>query len=155
MNQTIEPKLPRTIQVPGDSVPGGIPGRITGLTILLAAALLLMSGCPAPAALRAGTAKSNITTNGCGDVHDSLYVRALVLESGPLRVAILSRDVIAIGGIYGTLTEIGHALQSGIPVIGLNTWVISRNGREDGSIIPARTPTEAVEKALDLARAGE
>ena len=60
--------------------------------------------------------------------------------------------VIAISGSYGTLTEIGHALQSGIPVIGLNTWVISRNGREDSSIIPAKTPAEAVEKALELAR---
>jgi len=60
--------------------------------------------------------------------------------------------VIAIGGSYGTLTEIGHALQSGIPVIGLNTWVISRNGREDSSIIPAKTPAEAVRKALELAR---
>ena len=63
--------------------------------------------------------------------------------------------VIAVGGSYGTLTEIGHALQSGIPVIGLSTWVISRNGREDGSIIPARTPAEAVEKALELAGASE
>ncbi|MDD4985501.1 MAG: TIGR00725 family protein, partial [Dehalococcoidales bacterium] len=63
--------------------------------------------------------------------------------------------VIAIGGSYGTLTEIGHALQSGIPVVGLNTWVISRNGREDGSIIPAKTPGEAVEKALELAQTGE
>ena len=60
--------------------------------------------------------------------------------------------VIAIGGSYGTLTEIGHALQSGIPVIGLNTWVISRNGREGSSIIPAKTPAEAVRKALELAR---
>jgi uncharacterized protein (TIGR00725 family) len=63
--------------------------------------------------------------------------------------------VIAIGGSYGTLTEIGHALQSGIPVVGLNTWGISRNGREDGSIFPAKTPADAVEMALELAGAGE
>ena len=62
-----------------------------------------------------------------------------------------AQAVIAIGGSYGTLTEIGHALQSNIPVIGLNTWVISKNGQQDSSIIPAQNPAEAVKKALELA----
>jgi len=59
--------------------------------------------------------------------------------------------VIAIGGNYGTLSEISHALQNGIPVIGLNTWSLSRKGQQDDSIIPAQNPTEAVDKALELA----
>ncbi len=63
-----------------------------------------------------------------------------------------AQAVIAIGGSYGTLSEIGHALQSGIPVIGLNTWSLSRNGQQDNSIIPAQNPTEAVNKALNLTR---
>ena len=58
--------------------------------------------------------------------------------------------VIAIGGGYGTLSEIGHALRNGIPVIGLNTWSLSRNGQLDGSIIPAQNPIEAVDIALSL-----
>jgi uncharacterized protein (TIGR00725 family) len=62
-----------------------------------------------------------------------------------------AQAVIAIGGSYGTLSEISHALQNDIPVIGLNTWSLSRNGQEDKSIIPAQSPTEAVDKALDLA----
>ncbi len=62
-----------------------------------------------------------------------------------------AKAVIAIGGSYGTLSEIAHALQSGIPVIGLNTWSLSRNGQQDNSIIPAETATEAVNKALNLA----
>ena len=61
-----------------------------------------------------------------------------------------AQAVIAIGGSYGTLSEIGHALQSGIPVIGLNTWSLSRNGQQDNSIIPAQSPAEAVDKALEL-----
>ena len=61
-----------------------------------------------------------------------------------------AQAVIAIGGSYGTLSEIGHALQSGIPVIGLNTWSLSKNGKLDSSIIPAENPAEAVEKALEL-----
>ncbi len=59
-----------------------------------------------------------------------------------------AQAVIAIGGSYGTLSEISHALQSNIPVIGLNTWSLSRNGQPDNSIIPAQDPTEAVNKAL-------
>jgi len=61
-----------------------------------------------------------------------------------------AQAVIAIGGSYGTLSEIGHALQSGIPVIGLETWSLSKNGKLDSSIIPAENPAEAVEKALEL-----
>lgn len=62
-----------------------------------------------------------------------------------------AQAVIAIGGSYGTLSEIAHARQSDIPVIGLNTWALSIKGQPDNSIIPAQSPTEAVNKALELA----
>jgi uncharacterized protein (TIGR00725 family) len=61
-----------------------------------------------------------------------------------------SQAIIAIDGFYGTLTEIGYALQAGIPVIGLGTWSLSMNGRADNSIITANNPKEAVAKALEL-----
>jgi len=61
-----------------------------------------------------------------------------------------AQAVIAIDGSYGTLSEIGHALQSGIPVIGLNTWSLSINGQADNSIIPADNPKEAVKRAIEL-----
>jgi len=56
--------------------------------------------------------------------------------------------VIAIGGGYGTLSEIGHALRNGLPVVGLNTWSLSRNDQSDNSIILAQDPAEAVKKAI-------
>jgi uncharacterized protein (TIGR00725 family) len=62
-----------------------------------------------------------------------------------------AQAVIAIGGSYGTLTEIGYALQGSIPVIGLGTWTISRNGKQDKAVIPAESPAEAVRMALELA----
>ncbi|MBA7621518.1 hypothetical protein ES703_28882 [subsurface metagenome] len=62
-----------------------------------------------------------------------------------------AQAVIAISGSYGTLSEISHALQGGIPVIGLNTWALSKNDQQDDSIIPAQNATEAVTKALNLA----
>ena len=61
-----------------------------------------------------------------------------------------AQAVIAIDGSYGTLSEIAHALQSGIPVIGLNTWSLSIDGRADESIITADSPKEAVKKAIEL-----
>ncbi len=61
-----------------------------------------------------------------------------------------SQAIIAIDGSYGTLSEIGHALQNGIPVIGLNTWSLSIDGKVDDSIIPADSPKEAVNKAIAL-----
>ena len=62
------------------------------------------------------------------------------------------RAVIAVSGAYGTLSEIAHALGDGIPVIGLNTWSIAREGREDDGIIRAHSPIDAVDKAIEAAR---
>ncbi len=78
----------------------------------------------------------------------------IVTGIGYARNAIVVKSaqaIIAIDGNYGTLSEISHALQNGIPVIGLNTWALSKNGQPDNSIILAQSPTEAVDKALDLA----
>ena len=78
----------------------------------------------------------------------------IVTGIGYARNAIVVKSaqaVIAIGGSYGTLSEIAYALQYGIPVIGLNTWSFSRNGQQDDSIILAQNPADAVTKALNLA----
>ena len=59
-----------------------------------------------------------------------------------------SQAVIAIDGSYGTLTEIGYALQAGIPVIGLDTWALSIDGRAENNIILAKSAKDAVAKAI-------
>lgn len=61
-----------------------------------------------------------------------------------------SQAIIAIDGSYGTLTEIGYALQSGIPVIGLDTWTFSNKNQPDCQIINADSPEDAVELALSM-----
>ncbi len=68
-----------------------------------------------------------------------------------LIVAKSGQAVIAIGGGYGTLSEISFALKNGIPVIGLNTWAFSRNQEPDNSIVNAEDPVQAVALALELA----
>ena len=60
--------------------------------------------------------------------------------------------VIAVDGAYGTLSEIGHALAEGKTVIGLKTWQISQEEKnEQTTIVRAGTPREAVELALQAA----
>ena len=66
-----------------------------------------------------------------------------------------AQAVIAVGGSYGTLSEIAYALKSGIPVIGLNTWSLSRNGRQDDSIVRVQSAVQAVNKAISLAKRRE
>ncbi len=52
--------------------------------------------------------------------------------------------IIAIGGSFGTLSEIAFALRLKIPIIGLNTWDVS------SEIKKANTPKEAVHMAVGL-----
>ena len=80
----------------------------------------------------------------------------IVTNLGAARNAVvaLSADaLIAIDGSYGTLSEIALALVHGKPVIGLATWHISDDaGVEDGSIVRAGSPAEAVELAVAAAQ---
>ncbi len=69
-----------------------------------------------------------------------------------LAVVRSGRAVIAVAGAYGTLSEIAHALGDGIPVIGLSTWSISRNGSVDAAIQVADSPADAVDKAIRAAQ---
>ena len=61
--------------------------------------------------------------------------------------------VVAVGGEYGTLSEIGFALKLGIPVVGIGTWELRRGGRIDDAIQVASDAAEAV--AAALARAAD
>lgn len=62
------------------------------------------------------------------------------------------QSVIAIGGSYGTLCEIGFALSYGIPVVGINTWKVIRKGHIKAPITYVRTPEDAVIKAIKAAK---
>ncbi|RJQ32152.1 MAG: TIGR00725 family protein [Actinobacteria bacterium] len=60
--------------------------------------------------------------------------------------------LIAIDGEYGTLSEIALALKIGKPVIGLNTWTLSKKGKEVEAITLATDPLEAVNLAIQAAK---
>ena len=60
-------------------------------------------------------------------------------------------SVIAVGGAYGTLSEIGHALGDNIPVVGLRTWYFNQENLENELFTIAKTPSEAVNIAIQEA----
>lgn len=59
--------------------------------------------------------------------------------------------VIAIGGEWGTLSEIGFARAIDRPVIALRSWTLSGRERMEGApgVLVAESPREAVEQALE------
>ncbi len=71
---------------------------------------------------------------GLGELRNGLIVRA-------------ADAVVAVGGAYGTLSEIGLALATGVSVVGVDTWGI------DGVEV-ADSPQRAVARALELAGVG-
>ncbi|HEX9237007.1 MAG TPA: TIGR00725 family protein [Actinomycetota bacterium] len=59
--------------------------------------------------------------------------------------------VIAVAGEFGTLSEIAFALKTGVPVVGLSTWELSKAGAPVDAFVRVDTPEAAVQEALHLA----
>ena len=72
---------------------------------------------------------------GLGEARNALVVRA-------------ADALIAVGGEWGTLSEIALAMRAGKRVVGLGTWELHRGGRPVEGILAAADPDEAVELAL-------
>ncbi len=81
-----------------------------------------------------------VIPTGIGEARNSLVVSS-------------ADAVIAIGGEYGTLSEIALALRYGKPVIGLDTWTLTRpNGETDEGMKVISDPVGAVALAMELAQ---
>jgi uncharacterized protein (TIGR00725 family) len=65
-------------------------------------------------------------------------------------VVLSSEAIIAIGGAYGTLTELAFALHFNIPVIGIRTWRVESEFTEVKGIIYVDEPEEAVRIAMEV-----
>ena len=75
----------------------------------------------------------------------------IVTGMGEARNEIIVRTasaVIAVGGEFGTLSEIAIALKLGRPVIGLGTWELGKDGQSVQAVVKAQTAEEAVRLAL-------
>jgi uncharacterized protein (TIGR00725 family) len=74
---------------------------------------------------------------GLGEARNALVVRA-------------ADAVVAVGGGWGTLSEIALAMKTGVPVVGLRSWEPVMGGVPAAGIVAADGPREAVELALSL-----
>ncbi|WP_101836401.1 TIGR00725 family protein [Frankia canadensis] len=77
---------------------------------------------------------------GLGEMRNGLLVRA-------------SDALVAVGGSWGTLSEIALALRTGRPVIGLGTWGVDTGDRAAPAVIPVSDVDDvvvAVRSALAL-----
>jgi uncharacterized protein (TIGR00725 family) len=87
------------------------------------------------------------------DASEHLTV-AIPTGMGETRNALIARAgqaLIAIGGEFGTLSEIAFALKLGRPVVGLGTWELAKSGHGSDAIVRVKSPSEAVRTALVLA----
>ncbi len=72
---------------------------------------------------------------GMGYARNSIVVRS-------------SQGIIAIGGRYGTLSEIALALDAGLPVAALSSWNLEAPGKPSVPIYRAKDPEDAVKFIL-------
>ena len=70
-----------------------------------------------------------------------------------LAVVASGEAVIAVGGEWGTLSEIAFARKLGRPVVAMRSWMLRNRAGTDPGIVEAEAPEEAVRLALDAARA--
>lgn len=95
---------------------------------------------------KGGTTVGIISGTGDGNPYLGIVIRTGLGHGRNVLVAQSGDALIAVGGSYGTLSEIAIALKIGCPVFGLFTWEIK-------GIVPCRTPEEAVKGALEAAKA--
>jgi uncharacterized protein (TIGR00725 family) len=71
-----------------------------------------------------------------------------------LAVVASGQAVVAVGGEWGTLSEIAYARKLGRPVVAIQSWTLRNRSGTDLGIVEAETPEEAVEAALSAAVVG-
>lgn len=102
------------------------------------------------AASAGGTTVGILPGNDVSEGNPYLTI-ALPTGLGEARNALVARAgqaMIAIGGSYGTLSEIALALKAGRKVIGLETWSASDHAEGELGLWPAKDAAEAVKMAF-------
>jgi uncharacterized protein (TIGR00725 family) len=87
-----------------------------------------------------------------GSPHLTVRVATGLGEARNVIVARAADAVIAIGGEFGTLSEIAFALKMGKRVIGLGTWALDLEGLPGDPMQRAADAADAVDRALVAAR---
>jgi hypothetical protein len=103
--------------------------------------------------LRAGVGRSDITAEGAS-VHDALYAKALVLDDGHSRLAIIAMDVVAIGGIGEVaddfLPRLRERIEVELGIPGAHVLVNASHTHPPGRMLCE--DAQQVERTLDAVR---
>jgi uncharacterized protein (TIGR00725 family) len=89
---------------------------------------------------------------GDGNPHLSISVPTGLGQGRNLLLVRSSDALVAVGGGFGTLSEIGLALRTGTPVVGLATWSLQLDGRPVDAFPVADDADTAARLALEAAR---
>ena len=114
----------------------------------------VMEAASRGAARAGGTVVGLLPGFDAGDANRWVTV-PIVTGMDQARNVILVRScdaVIAVGGRYGTLSEIALALKLGKPVVGLGTWRLAQPEGRRVPLVRARGPEQAVTLALAAAQ---
>jgi uncharacterized protein (TIGR00725 family) len=129
----------------------GILAEAVGRGVAEAGAVLVCGGMGGvmEAACRGARAALGLTigilpgpTRADANPHVDVAIATGINEARNLAIIRTADALIAVGGSYGTLSEIGFALKAGKKVVGLKTWDIA-------GMVPAATVEEAVRLATD------
>ncbi|MEA2213706.1 MAG: hypothetical protein QOF83_3654 [Solirubrobacteraceae bacterium] len=133
-----------------------VAAELVGAGLARAGAIVITGGGPGVmAAASKGAATAGGTVVGILPGTDRAGANpwvgiALVTGLGELRNGLIVRSadaLLAVGGAYGTLSEVALALATGVPVVGYDTWDIP-------GIEVADSPEQAVAMALERAARG-
>ena len=87
-----------------------------------------------------------------GNPHLSVSLPTGLGQGRNLLLVRSSDALLAVGGGFGTLSEIAHALRTGTPVVGLATWSLALDGRPVDAFPVARDAEAATRLVLEAAR---
>ena len=87
-----------------------------------------------------------------GDPHLTIAIPTGLGQGRNLLLVRSSDALIAVGGGFGTLSEIALALRTSIPVIGLATWSLQLDDQQVDAFPVAGDPDTAAQLALEAAR---
>ncbi len=125
-----------------------------GVVVVCGGLAGVMEGVARGAAEAAGTVIGIVPSSALQDAnpHCTYVVATGIGHARNLAVVSSGEAVIAIGGEWGTLSEIAFARELGRPVVALSSWEVSGGGTMRGGpgIEVAADPAQAVELALSM-----
>lgn len=125
-----------------------------GITIVCGGGSGVMQACCKGAKSANGHTIGVLPTHDISFARNNNYIDTPIMTGiGFARNAMMAANgqvAIAIGGSYGTLSEIAYGLSYDIPIVGLHTWHMTDFEGTQSPLYYVNTPKEAVEKAIAL-----